>query len=44
MQTQDERDEEIIAEIVKHWDEEDWPPRMSAEEYIMRKSGSSVKE
>lgn len=40
MQTQDERDEEIIADIVKHWDDENWPPRMTAAEYIMKKDGS----
>lgn len=40
MQTQDERDEEIIADIVKHWDDENWPPWMTADEYIMKKDGS----
>lgn len=41
MQTQDERDDEIIDEILRHWDDDNWPPRMPVEEYIMRKSGIS---
>lgn len=40
MEAQNERDEESINEILHHWDNEDWPPRMSAEKYIMRRSGS----
>ena len=40
MQTQDERDEEIIADIVKHWDDDNWPPQMAVDEYIKKKSGS----
>lgn len=40
MQTQEEKDEEIIADIISHWDDENWPPRMTADEYVMRKNGS----
>ncbi len=40
MQTQDERDDEIIDEILRHWDDDNWPPRMSADEYIIRRSCS----
>ena len=28
---QEEKDEEIIADIFKHWDYENWPPRMTAD-------------
>ena len=37
MQAQEERDEEIIAEIVDHWEDEDWMP----EGYIGSGDGSS---
>ncbi len=40
MQIQEEKDEEIIADIISHWDDENWPSRMTADEYIMRKNGS----
>ena len=40
MQTQDDNTDEIIDEIINHWDDDNWPPRMSADEYIMRRNGS----
>lgn len=40
MQTQDDNTDEIIDEIIKHWDDENWLPRMTADEYINLKGNN----
>ncbi len=34
MEAEDKECDEFIEQLIENWDNEDWPPRMTAEEYI----------
>lgn len=37
MQAQNDNTDEIIEEILNHWDDDNWPPRMTVDEYVRSK-------
>ncbi len=43
MEAEDKEYDEFIEQLVENWDNEDWPPRMTAEEYIGSRGGNSGK-